>query len=433
MNKHHKEILSIALPSIVSNITVPLLGLIDLTIVGHLGSTVYIGAIAIGSMIFNMIYWTFGFLRMGTSGLTAQAFGQQHWEETDRTLFRSLCISWMIALGLVLLQYPLIHILLYFIAPSQEVAQSAQDYFYVCVWGAPASLALTGWNGWFIGMQNSRYPMTVAIVQNCTNIFASVFFVFGCSMKVEGIALGTVIAQYTGLMLSIYYGKKMLHHKWNAFTVSALFETSAMKRFFQVNRDIFLRTLCLIAVTAFFTSASASFGDRTLAANTLLLQLFTLFSYFMDGFAYAGEALTGKYWGANNQLSFHRTILHLWFWGGLMTLIFTTVYAVAGTPFLHLLTNQEEVIQTALQYYSWVLAIPIVGIAAFILDGICIGTTSTGKMLQSMCIATITFFIVYFLTEKAWGNHGLWLAFISYLAMRGMAQAVLVRRLLALK
>lgn len=423
MTRTDQQILHIALPSIVSNITVPLLGLIDVSIVGHLGAASYIGAIAVGGMLFNMIYWLFGFLRMGTGGLTAQAYGRHDLQEVTRILLRSLSISLLLALALLLLQYPIRNIAFMCMDTSEEVRQLATLYFHICIWGAPATLGLYGFTGWYIGMQNSRFPMFIAITQNIVNIAASLFFVFVLKMKVEGVALGTLVAQYAGLGMACllwlaYYRplRKYLRQK-------ALFDRTEMKRFFQVNRDIFIRTLCLIAVTVFFTSTGAAYGDVVLAVNALLMQLFTLFSYFMDGFAYAGEALTGKYIGAKDNQSLRLTIRHLFKWGIALSLLFTLLYGAGGKSFLGLLTNDTSVISASEEYIYWVLAIPLAGFSAFLLDGICIGATATHLMLRSMLVASASFFLLYYGLHDTLGNHALWMAFIVYLALRGIVQA----------
>ena len=423
MTRTDRQILHIALPSIVSNITVPLLGLIDVSIVGHLGAASYIGAIAVGGMLFNMIYWLFGFLRMGTGGLTAQAYGRHDLQEVTRILLRSLSISLLLALALLLLQYPIRNIAFMCMDTSKEVRQLATLYFHICIWGAPATLGLYGFTGWYIGMQNSRFPMFIAITQNIVNIAASLFFVFVLKMKVEGVALGTLVAQYAGLGMACllwlaYYRplRKYLRQK-------ALFDRTEMKRFFQVNRDIFFRTLCLIAVTVFFTSTGAAYGDVVLAVNALLMQLFTLFSYFMDGFAYAGEALSGKYIGAKDNQSLRLTIRHLFKWGIALSLLFTLLYGAGGKSFLGLLTNDTSVISASEEYIYWVLAIPLAGFSAFLLDGICIGATATHLMLRSMLVASASFFLLYYGLHDTLGNHALWMAFIVYLALRGIVQA----------
>lgn len=427
MSPINRQILHIAIPSIISNITVPLLGLVDVTIVGHLGSASYIGAIAVGGMLFNMIYWIFGFLRMGTGGLTAQAYGQHNTQEGSRILLRSLSVSLLLALVLLVLQYPIRLIAFMLIDASPEVQELATRYFHICIWGAPATLGLYSFTGWFIGMQNSRYPMYIAITQNIVNIAASLFFVFVLHMKVEGVALGTLIAQYAGVIMAYLLYISHYHPFRQQVQRMQLFERNAMKRFFLVNRDIFLRTLCLVAVTVFFTSTGATYGDVVLAVNTLLMQLFTLFSYIMDGFAYAGEALSGKYTGSNDKIRLHQTVRNLFGWGSAMALLFTLTYLWGGQDFLQLLTNDTEVIAASGTYLLWTVAIPFCGFSAFILDGICIGTTSTRIMLKSMATASALFFGVYFLCSGSWGNHALWMALLVYLAVRGLMQGYLLR------
>jgi len=427
MSPINRQILHIAIPSIISNITVPLLGLVDVTIVGHLGSASYIGAIAVGGMLFNMIYWIFGFLRMGTGGLTAQAYGQHNTQEGTRILLRSLSVSLLLALVLLVLQYPIRLIAFMLIDASPEVQEPATRYFHICIWGAPATLGLYSFTGWFIGMQNSRYPMYIAITQNIVNIAASLFFVFVLHMKVEGVALGTLIAQYAGVIMAYLLCISHYHPFRQQVQRMQLLERNAMKRFFLVNRDIFLRTLCLVAVTVFFTSTGATYGDVVLAVNTLLMQLFTLFSYIMDGFAYAGEALSGKYTGSNDKIRLHQTVRNLFGWGSAMALLFTLTYLWGGQDFLQLLTNDTEVIAASGTYLLWTVAIPFCGFSAFILDGICIGTTSTRIMLKSMATASALFFGVYFLCSGSWGNHALWMAFLVYLAVRGLMQGYLLR------
>ena len=425
-----KDILQIAVPSIVSNITVPLLGLVDVTIVGHLGAASYIGAIAVGGMLFNMIYWIFGFLRMGTGGLTSQAYGRQDYTEITSLLLRSLSISLLLALALIILQYPIRVIAFQLIDASAEVQTLATLYFHICIWGAPATLCLYSFTGWFIGMQNTRFPMYIAILQNLVNIAASLFFVFGLGMKVEGVALGTLIAQYAGVIMAILLTIRRYHPIKQHINWQLLWERSAMANFFRVNRDIFLRTLCVVAVTVFFTSTGAAYGDVVLAVNTILMQLFTLYSYIMDGFAYAGEALTGKHIGANHPKEQRETVHYLFYWGSASAVVFTLLYLLGGEGFLQLLTDDESVIAASTEYFYWVLAIPLAGYGAFLMDGICVGATATHLMLRSMVVAAGTFFVTYYSLHGIWGNHALWLAFILYLLLRGVMQAILGKKLI---
>ena len=429
----NRRILHLAIPSIVSNITVPLLGLVDVTIVGHLGATAYIGAIAVGGLLFNILYWNFGFLRMGTSGLTSQAYGRKDKDAEIRVLVQAVSVGLFSALVMLILQYPIERLAFRLLDTSAEVEQYAVTYFRICIWGAPAVLAQYGFTGWFIGMQNSRYPMYIAIVMNVINIVCSSCFVFLFGMKVEGVALGTVVAQYSGVMMAWglwFYNYKELRGR---ITFRGSLQLIAMRRFFAVNRDIFLRTLCLIGVTTFFTSTGARQGDVILAVNTLLMQLFTLFSYIMDGFAYAGEALSGRYVGACNLVQLKRAVKALFGWGVGLSLVFTLLYGIGGESFLGLLTNDTVVIETAGHYFYWVLAIPLAGFAAFLWDGILIGATATRFMLWAMLVASGSFFVIYYCFSGATNNHMLWLAFLVYLALRGVMQTLWSRKVFTLK
>lgn len=421
----NKQILHIALPSIISNITVPLLALVDTTIVGHLGSASYIAAIALGGMIFNMIYWLFNFLRMGTGGLTAQAYGANQHQATSYILLRSLTIAGGIALTLLLLQRPIFQVTFHFVTATAEVRSLASIYFNILIWGAPAMLALYSFTGWFLGMQNARIPMCIAITQNVVNIAVSTLLVFGCHLKIEGVALGTLISQYTALLLAVIFCLTKFDVKQH-FELKAILDINTLKRFFQVNRDIFLRTLCLIAVTTYFTSAGSTQGELTLAANTLLMQFFIIFSYFMDGFAYAGEALGGRYFGAHDRLNFQRVTRCLFAWGGALSVLFFFIYFLSGTSLLHLLTNDSQVINRAQQYLPIVYFIPLISFAAFLFDGLYIGTTATRYMLISMFCASAAFFVL--INVCTLSNMLLWLAFLVYLGGRGLMQAFLFKK-----
>jgi len=421
----NKQILHIALPSIISNITVPLLALVDTTIVGHLGSASYIAAIALGGMIFNMIYWLFNFLRMGTGGLTAQAYGANQHQATSYILLRSLTIAGGIALTLLLLQRPIFQVTFHFVTATAEVRSLASIYFNILIWGAPAMLALYSFTGWFLGMQNARIPMCIAITQNVVNIAVSTLLVFGCHLKIEGVALGTLISQYTALLLAVIFCLTKFDVKQH-FELKAILDINTLKRFFQINRDIFLRTLCLIAVTTYFTSAGSTQGELTLAANTLLMQFFIIFSYFMDGFAYAGEALGGRYFGAHDRLNFQRVTRCLFAWGGALSVLFFFIYFLSGTSLLHLLTDDSQVINRAQQYLPIIHFIPLISFAAFLFDGLYIGTTATRYMLISMFCASAAFFVL--INVCTLSNTLLWLAFLVYLGGRGLMQAFLFKK-----
>ena len=427
MNLRDRQILQIALPSIVSNITVPLLGMIDVAIVGHMGSPVYIGAVAVGSMIFNLVYWLFGFLRMGSSGLTSQALGRRDLTEVTRLLIRSTTIALGIALTLIVFQIPMKWASFALIGPTADVAPYAETYFHIVIWGAPAVLGLYSLSGWYIGMQNTRIPMFISIMQNVVNILVSLTLVYGFDMKIEGVATGTVIAQYAGFIVALgllfrYYGRLRTY-----LIFKGTFVREAMGRFFHVNSDIFLRTLCLVSVNLFFTAAGARGGAVILSVNTVLMQLYLFFSYFMDGFAYAGEALGGKTYGAKNAVAFHETLRRLWLWALIVTMAYTLLYVCCGQWIVGILTDESQVIEVSHEYLWWIWLIPAAGAAAFIWDGIFIGITATRGMLVSSFLSSLVFFSVYLLTEGVMGNHGLWLAMVVYLVMRGILQTTWYR------
>lgn len=439
LDDKNKEILRLALPSIVSNITVPLLGLVDLMVVGHIGNEAYISAIAVGTMIFNVMYWLLGFLRMGTSGMTSQAFGRADKAECIGILVRSLTIGLAFGLSFILAQRGLEWGLLRLMNTPEASWDYVATYFRIVIWGAPAMLGLYGLTGWFIGMQDTRTPMVVAILQNIVNILTSLSLVFALGWGITGVATGTLLAQWIGFLVALLSawkrvskrnkarkGTSLRHSTWASLT-HKLSVKGAWIDFFLVNKDIFLRTLCLIAVNFYFTSAGGKQGTMLLAVNTLLMTLFTIFSYIMDGFAYAGEALSGKYYGAGDKQGLRITIRRLFAFGGLMTLMFTCLYVIGGTGFLHLLTDDAAVVEAARPYLPWACLIPVVGMTAFILDGVFIGLTDTKGMLFSTVIAMLSFFAVYLGFRGNLANEALWLAFLTFLLMRGLASMVWMR------
>ena len=459
MKKIDKQILDIAVPSIVSNITVPLLGLVDVAITGHLGAASYIGAIALGGMLFNIIYWIFAFLRMGTSGLTSQSLGRGDSDNIIRMLARSIAIAFAIAVTLLVLQVPLREIGLLIMQPTEEVRQLTVTYYNICIWGAPATLGLFALTGWFIGMQNSKIPMMIAITQNVVNILVSLVLVFGLGMRVEGVASGTLIAQWCGFLMGCflcwrnYFGKNPIakdiqplryylsptsntHHPSTLNPQPSTLNPQpstfnhqpspiTYKAFFRINRDIFLRTLCMVCVMMFFTSAGSWQGEVVLAVNTLLMQLYLLVSYIMDGFANAGEALSGKFYGAGNNDALRTTVRRIFFWGTVTAVAFTVTYIAGGKHFLRLLTDEPSVVEASTSYVWWAYLVPFCSVAAFMWDGIFIGLTASRQMLLSMFVAAATFFIVYFIAAKPLGNHGLWFAFMCYMFIRGVIQTFL--------
>lgn len=428
----NKEILRLAIPAILTNITVPLLGMVDSAITGHLGSTAYIGAITIGSMTFNLMYWLFAFLRMGTSGLTSQALGRGDGSEVRSLLRRSLRVAILLAALLLLCQWPIREVAFLLLGAKGEVLQHAYTYFNIVIWGAPASLGLFALTGWYIGMQNSRIPMWVAIVQNVTNIVASLILVYTFHLSMRGVAIGTVIAQWTGFLFACSRIPAVLEiNNLDKVNAGRIVNDEGRQRrhgsFFAINRDIFLRTLCLVSVNLAFTAYGARQGEVMLAVNGLLMQLFLLFSYFIDGFAFAGEAMSGKAIGAGQHAMFWRLVRRLFVWGLAIALPFTLLYALLTPQFITLLTDQTVVSNAAKSYVPYIALVPLLGMPAFIWDGIYIGATASRQMLITSIIATLSFFAV--LALGAGDNPSLWIAFLIYLSVRGLMQTWLKKTL----
>ena len=425
-NSLDRQILGLALPAIVANITTPLLSLVDVALVGHLGSAVYMGAIAVGGSIFSMLYWLFGFLRFGTSGLTAQALGRGSARQTSLLLQRSLLIALGFGIILITAHYPLGHAALSFMDTDADTAGKAWLYFSILIYGAPASLATFALTGWFVGMQDTRTPMWISLLVNVVNITASLILVYAMDYDLAGVAYGTLLAQWTGFIVSA--ATCAIHYKVRPQPLSELLHVSELKTFFKVNTDIFLRTVCLIAVTVWFTRTGAGLGPVMLAVNTLLMQFFILFSYIMDGFAFAGEAICGKSYGASDSHSLNRQIHRLLQWGLALATVFTAGYALSGQYLIALLTNDSGVIETAEKYRLWAAGIPLAGFMAFTWDGVLTGVTRTRLMLGTMSAASAIFFILYLLLFPAIGNHGLWTAFLAYLFTRGCLQHIFYYR-----
>ncbi|MCR4916045.1 MAG: MATE family efflux transporter [Prevotella sp.] len=446
MKRIDREILRLALPSIVSNITVPLLGLCDVTIMGHVGGATNIAAIAVGSMIFNVMYWLFVFLRMSTSGLTAQAYGAARWDLTRATLRRGMTMALGFGLAIVVLQVPLRSLTFWLMQASGEVERLCTPYYYICIWGAPAVLGLYVLTGWLIGMQNTRVPMMISIGQNVINIAVSLILVIGFGMGIKGVALGTLIAQWAGFLIGLMLIPKSLTPdpsrggEGSDYLVAETDENTGKEVTTPLSpargvggeaggaggeASLFLRTVCLVSVNLYFTSAGSAQGAVILAANTLLIQFFTIYSYVMDGFAFAGEALSGRYLGAGDNDMLRQTVLRLFGWGTVVAFVFTLFYWLGGPLLLRLLTTDAKVVLTAIIYLPWAVLIPVAGLAAFVWDGIFIGTTLSRGMLMSAFIAAISFFTLCFVLSPTMGNHALWLALLVYLFMRGAIQTML--------
>lgn len=419
----HRRILKLTLPAVISNISVPLLGLVDSTIVGHMGSAVYIGTVALGTTIFNMIYWLFSFLRMGTTGLVAQAHGQEDARRMHAVLRKALLAGGLVSVLLLIHQSPLLDLSTHILQPDADTLPQLRIYFGICIWGAPAVLGQYCLNGWFIGAQDTRPPMYVAIFQNVMNILLSLFLVYGAGWKMEGVATGTMLAQWAGLALCILFMRK--HHVNLQIPAGRESTPVRWREFLAVNRDLFLRTLCLVCVTVYFVRAGSMQGSDILAANALLMQLFILFSYVTDGLANAGEALSGRYTGAGDRHGLSQCILALFLWGGAITTLFTLAYIFGGEWILCFFTDIPSIQHLASLFLPWVYMIPIVALQAMVWDGVFIGMTYTHGMLMATLGATIVFFGVYLSAKDILRNDALWMAFLCYLFTRGIIQTLL--------
>lgn len=410
MKAINKDILKLAVPSILANITVPLVGMADIAIAGHLeaDAATLIGGIAIGSMLFDLLYWNFGFLRVGTGGLAAQAYGSGDRRECARILTRGLGISLAIALVLIAIQWVFVRAAFMVVECTPEVQDLASQYFFIRIWAAPATLSLMVLKGWFIGMQDSVSAMIADITVNGVNIAASLLLALGLTVKditvipaigFPGIAAGTVTAQWTGLLtalaLLLFKYRKSTMSQLQKADIKALFRGSETRRFFVMNADLFVRSLCFIAIYIGFTVISARYGDTLLAVSSILMKLLMIFSYFTDGFAYAGEALTGRFIGAKDGDNLRLTVKWTFVWSMGLALLFMLVYQFAGDALLRVMTSDQTVIDAAGDYMPWLLLMPLVGCAAFTWDGIYIGATASRQMRNSMLWAVVAFAVVW--------------------------------------
>jgi MATE family multidrug resistance protein len=416
----NKEILRLAIPNIISNISVPLLSSVDTALMGRL-SELHIGAVGIGAMVFNFLYWNFGFLRMGTTGMTAQAFGQRSEAAVAHTLGRALLVVLALGALILLLQKPIGTLGFELMNVDGQQYELVAQYFYIRVWAAPATLGLYAFMGWYFGMQNAIYPLILTIAINAVNILLSVYFVEYQGMDVEGVAYGTLIAQYFGLALAVglflYRYQGYLAH----FRLAAIAEWQKLLGFLRVNADIFIRTLCLTGAFGYFYSQSSAEGAMVLAVNTILLQFLNWMSYGVDGFAYASESLVGKYKGAGDPAKTKQAIKLSFVWGMGLAVLFSLSYSLLGDQLLRLFTNQADVLTAAQPYLFWMILLPILGTPCYIWDGVYIGLTASAAMRNSMLAAVVVFLLVNWLAAGL-GNHGLWLALLLFLAARGAAQ-----------
>lgn len=425
----HKSIVKLAVPNIISNITVPLLGAVDLAMMGRLNDIHLMGAIALGAMVFNFMYWALGFLRMGTCGFTSQAYGANQTHTLINILGRGILIALAGAFLLWVLQVPIIHLALRWVDTSPAIASATESYFFIRIWGAPAAIMSFAFSGWFIGMQNTKTPMWIAIFINICNVAFNYIFVFLFDMQANGVALGTVLAQYAGLLLTLFILCTKYKSLLSDFRWSLILKLKEMKRFMNVNTDIFFRTLLIISVFSFFTAESARYGSEILVLNTILYQFFIFFSYGMDGFAHAAEALTGKFIGRGEIPVLKNCVKAVFIWGFGLSILAVLIYAFAYQDLLQIFTKDSQIHFIAKGYYYWIVALPILSFPAFLWDGVYAGALATKALLYTMLVAVgLCFFPAYYLLAPYWGNHALWFALLLFLVVRGLSLSLWVKK-----
>lgn len=424
----NKKILKLAGPSILANITVPLVGMADLAIAGRLGDAAAIGGVAIGTMLFDLLYWNLGFLRVGTGGKAAQAYGRRDFRESMNILVQSLGTALVAAMFLLAIQYVYIVGAFAILDTTPVVEQMAREYFFIRIWAAPATLSLFSFKGWFIGMQNTVSPMITDIIVNVSNVLLSILFAFPMKMGIAGIALGTVAAQYTGLLSAIFLMSRYYRKLLKYLNIRASLKIKEMKEFFVLNGNLFLRSASLLLVYSGFTALSAGYGEELLAVSTIMMKLMLLYSYLVDGFAYAGEALTGRYIGARDILSLKRVVRLLFMWTFIIAAVSTLAYMVAGEPIFTLLTNNREVIKGAAPFMPWLLLVPVMSCVAFMWDGIYIGATASSAIRNTMIISAAAFFIVFYATERFAGIQALYIAYSAHLIVRSIMMTIMAKK-----
>lgn len=399
----------------------------DTAIAGHAGGDAYIGALAVGATIFNCVYWSCGFLRMGTSGLTAQAFGARQIDEAVRILIRALSIAAILSIILLLIRTPLTHFAVDIIGGTQIVKQLASQYVTIRMFAAPASIAMFALHGWFIGMQDSRTPMIIAICTNIINIAVSYWLTFGCDMRIRGIALGTVIAQWSALAMTI----AVYLHRYRHFRIPrGCYDARAMTAFLRINGDVFLRTLCVVCAYTMFTKVSTEGGEAALATNALVMQLFTLYSYVQDGLAYAAEALTGRFIGERNITQLRLIIKRLLLFSVVVAIVYDIVLLAAWQLIIALFEPSADVANRLSDNVLLIMIMPIVSFLAFILDGVMIGATRSRAMLYSVALSLMAFLIALYPARLAHGSTGIIAAFLLFLLMRGVLLVPTLRKLI---
>lgn len=420
ISRMNKAVLKLALPSILANITVPLVGMVDVGVVGHIGDAVAIGGMAISTMLFDLLYWNMGFLRVGTGGMVAQALGRRDLASAMKIFTQGIGTAISIALIIFAIQYLYIDIALSFINCSPQVAEYARQYYFIRIWAAPATLSLFVFKGFFIGMQNAVSPMIADITVNVANLGLCLLFAVKFGMGFKGIAWAVFAAQYTGLALCIAL---FLIYYRRLFKYANLKESLRIKdlgRFFSVNGNLFVRSVCFLFIYVGFTSLSANYGDTQLAVGTIIMKLLMLFSFFIDGFAYAGEALAGKYIGAKDGPLLRLSVRVIFRWCLWIAVASTVIYVLGGKQMFALMTDKADVIEASLPFLVWLWVMPALSTTAFVWDGIYIGATSTKSIMWGMILAAAAFFTFYYAFRPLWGIQALYAAYMVHIIVRSV-------------
>lgn len=418
----------IAAPMILSNVSVPLLGMVDTGVTGHLDSPVYLGAVAIGAMIFSFLYTGVNFLRMGTTGIAAQSFGADDNDGLRVSLGQALIVALLIAFVLIALQVPLGAVAMHLLGADAETQVHALEYFSIRIWSAPGTLANYALIGWFIGLQNARVPLLIFLTINITNIVLDLLFVLGLGMKVDGVALASVFAEYSGLAVGSAFAISSLRKREGHWPFARLVNISAYKAFFSVNANLFIRTMALIFTLGFVTAQGARMGGLVLAANAVLMNFQNLTSFGLDGLAHAAEALVGKAVGQKRREALEESVRLTLKWSLIFSMGFTVVYLVAGPLIIRILTDLPEVRETAMRYLPWMIASPLVSVWCFLYDGVYVGATRAREMRNIMLVSTAIVFLPAWYLLQPFGNDGLWLAFLIFMASRGIGMHIGYRR-----
>ena len=413
---------------ILSNISVPLLGMVDTGVTGHLDSPAYLGAVAIGSTIFGFLYTGMNFLRMGTTGITAQRFGADDNDGLRAALGQALIVSLLIALTLIALQVPVGLFALKLIGAGPEVETYALQYFSIRIWSAPGTLANFVLIGWFLGLQNARVPLLIFLTINLTNIVLDLFFVLQLGMKVDGVALASVFAEYAGVVVGLGFAAAALRKRSGQWPIARLINIRAYTAFFAVNANLFVRTMALIFTFAFVTAQGARLGGVVLAANAVLMNLQNLTAFALDGFAHAAEALVGKAIGQQRRDVLERSVQLALKWSLIFAVGFVLFYVLIGPLLIRLLTDLPVVRSTALQFLPWLVISPLISVWSFLYDGVYVGATRSREMRNLMLFSTFVVFLPAWFLLQGYGNHGLWLAFSIFMASRGIGMHIWYRR-----